>query len=115
MSQTTLTLEPLVITLSPAVHSVTVGHKASFDYTGPADLAAVMYDDQGNMTADLDVAKRTVEAVREVCPGITQLSTGGLAFTYEQRMALVEAKPAMATLNSAGKSQESSRAAPRSV
>ena len=34
-----------------------------------------------------------------MCPGITQLSTGGLQFTYEQRMELVEAKPAMATLN----------------
>ena len=56
-------------------------------------------DDQGNMTADLDVAKRTVEAVREVRPGTTQLFTGGLQFTYEQRMALVEARPAMATLN----------------
>jgi 3-keto-5-aminohexanoate cleavage enzyme len=66
---------------------------------GAAVIHIHLRDDQGNMTADLDVARRTVEAVREVCPGITQLSTGGLAFTYEQRMALVEARPAMATLN----------------
>ena len=66
---------------------------------GAAVIHIHLRDDQGNMTADLDVARRTVEAVREVCPGITQLSTGGLAFTYEQRMALVEASPAMATLN----------------
>ena len=66
---------------------------------GAAVIHIHLRDDQGNMTADLDVARRTVEAVREVCPGVTQLSTGGLAFTYEQRMALVEAKPAMATLN----------------
>jgi uncharacterized protein (DUF849 family) len=51
------------------------------------------------MTVDLDVARRTVEAVRATCPGIVQLSTGGLAFTYEDRMKMVEAKPAMATLN----------------
>jgi 3-keto-5-aminohexanoate cleavage enzyme len=37
--------------------------------------------------------------VRATCPGIVQLSTGGLAFTYEDRMKMVEAKPAMATLN----------------
>jgi uncharacterized protein (DUF849 family) len=37
--------------------------------------------------------------VREVCPAIVQLSTGGLQFTYEERMRIVEALPAMATLN----------------
>ncbi len=58
-------------------------------------------DDQGRMTTDLDVARRTVEAVREACPGIVQLSTGGLDFPYEDRMRIVEAKPAMATLNPA--------------
>jgi 3-keto-5-aminohexanoate cleavage enzyme len=66
---------------------------------GAAVIHIHLRDDQGNMTADLDVARRTVEAVREACPGITQLSTGGLQFTYEERMRLVEAKPAMATLN----------------
>ena len=44
------------------------------------------------------MAKRTVEQVREACPGIIQLSTGGM-FDYADRMRLVEAKPAMATLN----------------
>lgn len=66
---------------------------------GAAVIHIHLRDDQGNMTADLDVARRTVEAIREACPGITQLSTGGLQFTYEERMALVEARPAMATLN----------------
>ena len=38
--------------------------------------------------------------VREKCPGIVQLSTGG-GIAYEERMKIVEAKPAMATLNPA--------------
>ena len=51
-------------------------------------------------TADLDVARRTVELVREACPAIIQLSTGvGLEFEYEDRMKIVEVRPAMATLN----------------
>jgi uncharacterized protein (DUF849 family) len=66
---------------------------------GAAVIHIHLRDDQGNMTVDLDVARRTVEAVRAVCPGIVQLSTGGLAFAYEDRMKMVEAKPAMATLN----------------
>ena len=80
------------------VAEIAADAKACYD-AGAAVIHIHLRDDQGNMTADLDVARRTVEAVREVCPGITQLSTGGLQFTYEQRMALVEAKPAMATLN----------------
>jgi uncharacterized protein (DUF849 family) len=66
---------------------------------GAAVIHIHLRDDQGNMTVDLEVARRTVEAVRATCPGIVQLSTGGLAFTYEDRMNMVEAKPAMATLN----------------
>ncbi len=46
----------------------------------------------------MDVARRTVEAVRAACPGIVQLSTGG-DLAYEDRMKVVEALPAMATLN----------------
>jgi 3-keto-5-aminohexanoate cleavage enzyme len=68
---------------------------------GAAVIHIHLRDEQGGMTTDLDVARRTVEAVREVCAGIVQLSTGGLDFPYEDRMRLVEAKPAMATLNPA--------------
>jgi uncharacterized protein (DUF849 family) len=66
---------------------------------GAAVIHIHLRDDDGNMTADLGVARRTVEAVREVCPGVVQLSTGGLQFTYEERMRLIQARPAMATLN----------------
>jgi 3-keto-5-aminohexanoate cleavage enzyme len=65
---------------------------------GAAVIHIHLRDAQGNMTTDLDVARRTVDMVREACPGIVQLSTGGM-FEYEDRMKIVEAKPAMATLN----------------
>jgi 3-keto-5-aminohexanoate cleavage enzyme len=84
--------------LPGSVAEIAASAKAAYD-AGAAVIHIHLRDEQGNMTADLDVARRTVEAVREVCPGIVQLSTGGLAFAYEERMKLVEAKPAMATLN----------------
>ena len=80
------------------VAEIAADAKAAYD-AGAAVIHIHLRDDQGNMTVDLDVARRTVEAVRAACSGIVQLSTGGLAFTYEDRMKMVEAKPAMATLN----------------
>ncbi len=80
------------------VAEIAADAKAAYD-AGAAVIHIHLRDDDGNMTVDLDVARRTVEAVRATCPGIVQLSTGGLAFTYEDRMKMVEAKPAMATLN----------------
>jgi uncharacterized protein (DUF849 family) len=51
-------------------------------------------------TADLDIARRVVERIGEACPALVQLSTGvGLDVAYEDRMALVEVRPRMATLN----------------
>jgi 3-keto-5-aminohexanoate cleavage enzyme len=80
------------------VAEIATDAEAAYD-AGAAVIHIHLRDDDGNMTVDLDVARRTVEAVRATCPGIVQLSTGGLAFTYEDRMRMVEAKPAMATLN----------------
>jgi uncharacterized protein (DUF849 family) len=80
------------------VAEIAADARAAYD-AGAAVIHIHLRDDDGNMTVDLDVARRTVEAVRATCPGIVQLSTGGLAFTYEDRMKMVEAKPAMATLN----------------
>ena len=80
------------------VAEIAADAKAAYD-AGAAVIHIHLRDDDGNMTVDLDVARRTVEAVRATCRGIVQLSTGGLAFTYEDRMKMVEAKPAMATLN----------------
>ncbi len=69
-------------------------------YEAGAAVLHIHLRDNDNFTADLDVAKRTVAAVREKCGGIVQLSTGG-GMPYEERMKIVEAKPAMATLNPA--------------
>ena len=80
------------------VAEVAADAKAAHE-AGAAVIHIHLRDDQGNMTVDLEVARRTVEAVRAACPGIVQLSTGGLAFSYEDRMKMVEARPAMATLN----------------
>ncbi len=71
--------------------------KGAYD-AGAAVIHIHLRDDQGRFTTDLDVARRTVELVRESCPGIVQLSTGGI-FDYEDRMRIVESRPAMATLN----------------
>jgi len=73
--------------------------RGAFD-AGAAVVHIHLRDDQGQRTADLDIARRTVELVREACPAIIQLSTGvGLEFEYEDRMKLIEVRPAMATLN----------------
>src|SRR4051794_17341847 len=57
-------------------------------------------DDAGRPTADRSVAERVVRAVQQACPALVQLSTGvGLGVPFEERAALVEERPAMATLN----------------
>ena len=51
-------------------------------------------------TADLEIARRTVDLVRERCPILVQVSTGvGPAAPFEERARLVELAPEMATLN----------------
>lgn len=68
---------------------------------GAAIVHVHLRDADGLPTADLDVARTTVAAIRDACPHvIIQLSTGaGLEVPYEDRMRIVEARPAMATLN----------------
>ena len=57
-------------------------------------------DENDRPTADLNIARRTIEMITERCPILIQLSTGvGLAVPFEEREALVELRPAMATLN----------------
>jgi len=51
-------------------------------------------------TADLDIARRTMDLIAERCPILIQLSTGvGLSVPFEEREQLVELRPRMATLN----------------
>jgi uncharacterized protein (DUF849 family) len=51
-------------------------------------------------TADLGIARRTMDLIAERCPILIQMSTGvGLNVPIEQRAELVELRPRMATLN----------------
>lgn len=70
-------------------------------YTAGASVAHIHVRDENDQpTADLHTAKRTMDLIRERCPILIQLSTGvGLSVPFEQREALVELKPVMATLN----------------
>jgi len=57
-------------------------------------------DAQGKPTADLQIAHWVVGLIGESCPALIQLSTGvGLGVPFGERERLVEARPAMATLN----------------
>lgn len=57
-------------------------------------------DEQHRPTADLQIARRTIGLIQDRCPILIQLSTGvGLSVPFEERAALVELKPVMATLN----------------
>jgi 3-keto-5-aminohexanoate cleavage enzyme len=57
-------------------------------------------DDNHLPTADLEIARTTIELIRERCPILIQVSTGvGLQVPLEQRAALLELRPQMATLN----------------
>ncbi len=86
---------------NPAVPSTPeeVAESAKGAYEAGAAIVHIHLRDHDEPTVSLDVARRTVEAVRTACPAIIQLSTGGLDIPYEERMRLVEAKPLMATLN----------------
>lgn len=57
-------------------------------------------DEQDRPTADLNIARRTMDLIAERCPILIQLSTGvGLSVPFEEREGLVELRPPMATLN----------------
>jgi uncharacterized protein (DUF849 family) len=70
-------------------------------YAGGAAVAHLHLRDRDDRpTADLDIAARTIELIRERCPILVQLSTGvGLTVSFEDRERLVELRPEMATLN----------------
>jgi 3-keto-5-aminohexanoate cleavage enzyme len=67
---------------------------------GAAIVHLHVRDEQGRPTADLEIAARTVSLVGDACDALIQLSTGvGLDVPFEQRAALVELRPRMASLN----------------
>ena len=67
---------------------------------GAAVVHVHVRDEAGRPTADLEIARRTVGLIEEVCPALVQLSTGvGLDVPFEERERLAEARPRMASLN----------------
>lgn len=57
-------------------------------------------DEQDRPTADLSIARRTMDLIAQRCPILIQMSTGvGLSVPFEEREKLVELRPRMATLN----------------
>ena len=70
-------------------------------YLEGASVAHLHLRDENDMpTADLGIARRTMDLIAEKCPIHIQLSTGvGLSVPFEEREKLVELRPRMATLN----------------
>jgi 3-keto-5-aminohexanoate cleavage enzyme len=70
-------------------------------YRAGAAVAHIhLRDEHDRPTADLDIARRTMDLISERCPILIQLSTGvGLDVPFEEREKLVELRPRMATLN----------------
>lgn len=70
-------------------------------YDAGAAVAHLHFRDAADRpTADLDIARRTIDLIEERCPILIQVSTGvGLQVPFEDRAALVELRPRMATLN----------------
>jgi 3-keto-5-aminohexanoate cleavage enzyme len=57
-------------------------------------------DENDKPTADPEIVRRTMDLIAERCPILVQLTTGvGPNVTFEAREALLELRPAMATLN----------------
>lgn len=56
-------------------------------------------DENGNPTQDKKIFQRTVQLIREKCPVLIQVSTGGsIGMPLEERIQSLEAEPDMATL-----------------
>ena len=70
-------------------------------YLAGAAVAHLHFRDEDDRpTADLDIARHTIELITQRCPILIQVSTGvGLGVAFEERSALVELRPRMATLN----------------
>lgn len=78
---------------------IAVAVKDSYD--AGASVAHLHFrDEQDRPTADLEIARRTIGLIREQCPILIQISTGvGLSVPFDEREALIELRPEMATLN----------------
>jgi uncharacterized protein (DUF849 family) len=69
-------------------------------HAGAAVAHIHLRDEHDRPTADLGIARRTMDLIAERCPILVQMSTGvGLSVPFEDREKLVELRPRMATLN----------------
>jgi 3-keto-5-aminohexanoate cleavage enzyme len=70
-------------------------------YRAGASVAHLHFRDRDDRpTADLEIARLTMDLIQERCPILIQLSTGvGLDVPFAARATLVELRPRMATLN----------------
>ena len=70
-------------------------------YLAGASVAHIhLRDPDDRPTADLTIARRTMDLIAERCPILIQMSTGvGLSVPFTERESLVELRPRMATLN----------------
>lgn len=70
-------------------------------YQAGAAIAHIhLRDGQDQPTADRSIAQHTIELINERCPILVQLSTGvGFGVPFQEREALIELRPRMATLN----------------
>jgi len=105
---------PVIVTVAPTGPIATKSDNPNLP-TQPEEIAAEVVeaheagaavahlhfrDCDDRPTAAPDVARRTVELIRERCEILIQLSTGvGLGVSFEDRARLVELRPQMATLN----------------
>jgi uncharacterized protein (DUF849 family) len=70
-------------------------------YEAGAAVAHVHVRDRDERpSADVELARRTLDLIAQRCPILVQLSTGvGLGARHEDRLGLIEARPQMASLN----------------
>lgn len=104
----------VVVTVAPTGPIATKADNPNLP-TSPAEIASAvksaydlgasvahihLRDENQRPTGDLNIARDVVARIEDACPILIQLSTGvGLGVSFEDRAALVELKPAMATLN----------------
>ena len=95
-AQTTREMTPyLPITPETIAAEVTSGYAA-----GASVVSIHFRDADGRPTADLDIARRTVDLIHEGSPILVQVSSGvSTDATLEERLALMELRPRMATLS----------------
>lgn len=80
-------------------HEIAAAVKDAYD-AGASVAHQHFRDENDKPTADLAIARRTIDLIRDQCPILIQVSTGvGLSVPFDEREALVELRPEMATLN----------------